>query len=240
VSRVETAQLFLAMALTVIAGWVDAVGFLRLGGLFVSFMSGNTTQMSAAFVQGHSLEAWAAAGIIALFVMGVFAGRLVAEASGIWRQAAVLILTASLLSVAVLLTLVAGQTATVTATAAMVLAMGVQNATMTHIGGAKASLTYVTGTLVKIGEKLADSVAGTGQLRAVLPYLAMWIGLALGAVGGAASYGRVATVALLAPAAAAALLALVLGGLVRHAIQTTDNSGDDNAEGRASGAGRSS
>jgi uncharacterized membrane protein YoaK (UPF0700 family) len=220
VSKVETSQLFLAMALTAIAGWVDAVGFLRLGGLFVSFMSGDTTEMSVALSQGNAWAGGAAAGLVALFVMGVFAGRLTAEACGIWRQAAVLILTASLLSVAVLLALPEAHVATVTATAAMVLAMGAQNAVMTHVGGAKASLTYVTGTLVKIGEKLADAVAGTERPSAALPYAAMWLGLAVGALGGAWAYAQVGVAALLAPAAAAALLALVLGGLVRRALNS--------------------
>lgn len=216
-SRNEIAQLLLAMTLTAIAGWVDAIGFLRLGGLFVSFMSGNTTQMAVAMAQGRTLEAAAAAGIIILFVMGAFAGRLVAEAAEAWRQAAVLILTASLLSIAVLVGLAQGQAALVTATAAMVLAMGVQNAAMGKVGEAKASLTYVTGTLVKLGETLADAFTGAEKLRAVLPYLAMWIGLALGGIAGATAYGQFGSSALLAPAAAAALLALLLGGLVRRA-----------------------
>jgi uncharacterized membrane protein YoaK (UPF0700 family) len=217
VSRNEIAQLLLAMVLTAVAGWVDAIGFLRLGGLFVSFMSGNTTQMAVAFAQGRTLEAGAAAGIIVLFVMGAFAGRLVAEAAEAWRQAAVLILTASLLSIAVLVGLVGGQAALVTATAAMVLAMGVQNAAMGKVGDAKASLTYVTGTLVKLGETLADALTGAEKLRAVLPYLAMWSGLALGGIAGATAYGQFGPAALLVPAAAAALLALLLGGLVRRA-----------------------
>jgi uncharacterized membrane protein YoaK (UPF0700 family) len=217
VSRTETAQLFLAMGLTAIAGWVDAVGFLHLGDLFVSFMSGNTTQMAAAFARGRMAEGGAAAGIVLLFVMGSFAGRLVAESAGVWRQAAVLILTASLLSIAVLVGLAPGQSALLTATAAMVLAMGVQNAAMGKVGEAKASLTYVTGTLVKLGETLADAFTGAEKLRAVLPYLAMWTGLAMGGILGASAYGRFGAAALLAPATAAALLALLLGGLVRRA-----------------------
>lgn len=36
----------LAIALAALAGYVDAIGFLRLGGFFVSFMSGNSTRLA--------------------------------------------------------------------------------------------------------------------------------------------------------------------------------------------------
>ena len=42
----ERADLTLAVVLVALAGFVDAVGFLVLGGLFVSFMSGNSTQFA--------------------------------------------------------------------------------------------------------------------------------------------------------------------------------------------------
>ena len=37
--------LLIGLCLTAVAGWVDAIGFLRLGGLYTSFMSGNTTHL---------------------------------------------------------------------------------------------------------------------------------------------------------------------------------------------------
>jgi uncharacterized membrane protein YoaK (UPF0700 family) len=37
----------LACALSALASYVDGIGFLHLGGLFASFMSGNSTRMSA-------------------------------------------------------------------------------------------------------------------------------------------------------------------------------------------------
>ncbi|MET0229353.1 MAG: DUF1275 family protein, partial [Rhodanobacteraceae bacterium] len=40
-----------AAALSWNAGYVDAVGYLSLGGFFVSFMSGNSTQLGVGIAQ---------------------------------------------------------------------------------------------------------------------------------------------------------------------------------------------
>ncbi|MDM8353607.1 DUF1275 family protein, partial [Brevundimonas diminuta] len=41
-----------------LAGYVDSLGFLHLGGVFVSFMSGNTTRLAVNLAEGR----WLAAG----------------------------------------------------------------------------------------------------------------------------------------------------------------------------------
>src|ERR1700738_4910715 len=43
----------LACALSALTGYVDGIGFLHLGGLFVSFMSGNSTRMGVSLAEGH-------------------------------------------------------------------------------------------------------------------------------------------------------------------------------------------
>src|SRR5690349_21813029 len=45
-------RLLLAVALSALAGYVDGIGFLHLGGLFVSFMSGNSTRMGVSLADG--------------------------------------------------------------------------------------------------------------------------------------------------------------------------------------------
>ena len=60
----------LACALSALAGYVDGIGFLHLGGLFVSFMSGNSTRMGVSLAEGQWLSAAEAFGLIALFVIG--------------------------------------------------------------------------------------------------------------------------------------------------------------------------
>src|SRR5260370_35851177 len=76
----------LASALSALAGYVDAIGFLHLGGLFVSFMSGNSTRMGVSLAEGQWLHAAKALGLIALFVTGPAAGRLIVLGRGANRQ----------------------------------------------------------------------------------------------------------------------------------------------------------
>src|SRR5271154_5572159 len=53
----------LACALSALAGYVDAIGFLHLGGLFVSFMSGNSTRMGVSLAEGQWTSAATSLGL---------------------------------------------------------------------------------------------------------------------------------------------------------------------------------
>src|SRR5580700_3184669 len=111
----------LACALSALAGYVDGIGYLHLGGLFVSFMSGNSTRLGVSVAQGDWSNAAAAFGLIALFVIGAACGSLIVLGRGANRQPWVLLVEASLLAVAALCYSVGLLNAAV---AAMVLAMG--------------------------------------------------------------------------------------------------------------------
>ena len=76
----------LACALSALAGYVDAIGFIHLGGLFVSFMSGNSTRMGVSLAEGQWWSAAEALGLIALFVIGAAAGSLIVLGRGVNRQ----------------------------------------------------------------------------------------------------------------------------------------------------------
>ena len=203
----ERDDLTLALALIALAGFVDAVGFLILGDLFVSFMSGNSTHFAiAAGRAAFSGQAWgpaaAAGALVGLFVAGVMAGRGIANGAPRWRRPAILSVEAILLGMAAWVPLPA-----LAAGSLLTVAMGAQNGILHAAGRTKTPLTYVTGSLVKFGEALADALIGAGQASAPWPYLAQWLGMIVGGVTGAVAYGTLGVHALTLPALAVALLA---------------------------------
>jgi len=173
----------LAACLSALAGYVDAIGFLKLGGFFVSFMSGNSTRMAVGLAEGTP-QAAEAAGLIAAFVVGVVAGSLTGRLARRQGRAAVLLLVASLLAVSAALGMA---NATLPAMGLLVMAMGAENAVFERDGEVRIGLTYMTGTLVKIGQWLTTALMG-GERFGWLPFLLLWLGLIAGAVVGASVY----------------------------------------------------
>ena len=198
---------WMAVLLAALAGYVDSIGFLQLGGLFVSFMSGNTTRMAAGLAQGDWRLAGTAGLILLLFVTGAMLGALVSSGAGPRARAVVLAVEAGLLLAAAI---AAGFVGPFVAVTCMVLAMGLENAVFLRNGQAGVGLTYMTGALVKIGHTLAAALRG-GALRDVIPPLMLWGGLTGGAILGALSFNVGGLVALYPAAGLAAALSLAAG-----------------------------
>ncbi|HTU68938.1 MAG TPA: YoaK family protein [Candidatus Baltobacteraceae bacterium] len=198
----ERAAFELGTALIAVAGCVDAIGFLRLNHLFVSFMSGNSTQLAIALVRGQHGKPGEVASIVALFVIGGVIGFALLRLAGAWGRSAVIALDAALLATAAALD--RGNFASIIP---VVLAMGVQNAAIRRVGETQTNLTYVTGTLVLMSQKIVD--AFSGPRTAWLPYAIMWFSMIVGAALGAMLYGTFGLRALFLPAAAAAVLAIL-------------------------------
>jgi len=198
----------LACALSALAGYVDGIGFLHLGGLFVSFMSGNSTRMGVSLAEGQFHAAAEALGLIALFVLGAACGSLIVLGRSRYSQSEVLLVEGLLLAAAGLCNAFGLEGLAV---AAIVLAMGLENAVFQIEGGSGLGLTYVTGALVKVGQLLAAALTGGARLGWV-PNLLLWAALVAGGVCGALVYQRIALAAIwFAGAAALALSAWVAG-----------------------------
>ena len=188
----------LAIWLALIAGYVDAYALIAYG-VYVSFMSGNTTQTGSTIGQGKLLVALPSAVAILFFVVGSFAGTWLAK-SGLRNARQVpFSVIAAVLAMIIVGTHLGNLALHADVIIAMLgLAMGLLNSTQSHIGPEPVSLTFVTGTLNKMGSHLAMAVRraplpdAQGQwdthLRRAALMASVWAGFLTGAiVSGAAS-----------------------------------------------------
>ena len=155
--RLDWAEGALATALALIAGYVDAYGIVALG-VYLSFMSGNTTQTGAQTGQSHFAAALPSALAIMFFVIGIIAGTLLTDFGGLRRSRSAL-----LGAVAALLALIIGATSltlldTKFAIVTVSLAMGMMNTTQSQVGGEPVALTFVTGDLAWLGRHLTMAI----------------------------------------------------------------------------------
>lgn len=190
-NRFDRKRQLLAIGLAGLAGFIDAVGFLSADGYFVSFMSGNTTRLGVNLAAAPAVAAIPAL-LIGGFVMGVAAGAVVSAKAGPHRKPAVLGLVSALLLGAATTHAAGLHSATL---ALLVLAMGALNNTFQRGGEVAVGLTYMTGALVKLGQALAGFALGERR-SGWAAFMALWCGLALGAVLGALAFSHVAGAAL--------------------------------------------
>jgi len=208
----STRNIWLACALSALAGYVDGIGFLHLGGLFVSFMSGNSTRMGVSLAEGEWRSAASALGLIALFVVGAAAGSLIVLGRGVHRQPWILAAEAALLAIAGLCHALGLPDAAV---AAIVMAMGMENAVFQIHGGAGLGLTYVTGALVKVGQLIASALTG-GEPFGWVPNLLLWAALVIGSVCGAIAYHWINLAAIWFAAAFALALSAIVAATIHR------------------------
>lgn len=191
--------LSLGLLLTATAGFIDAVGFIVLGGLYTSFMSGNTTQLGAGLAQGLGPALVLPASLIALFFIGSFNGSLVAQSSSRWGSPATLALV--VLSIGLCLGLHFAGFPPAQSMLALAFAAGAQNAVLQPIGAARLGTTFVTGTLFAAGQDLARATAGKAPPWRWLQHLLVWAALCLGALAGALAFASWGMDTLIGPAA---------------------------------------
>ncbi|RFC64551.1 DUF1275 domain-containing protein [Fulvimarina endophytica] len=189
-------------AISMLAGISDAIGFLATGD-FVSFMSGNTTRFAIAFADWRFDDALRIAMILAVFVLGNMIGAIALHVTG-YRIWPLLLLVSALLAASGILF---DGTHTIFALVPAVLAMGALNSAVESVAGHPVSLTYVTGALSRLGKGLGRLVTGTRNF-AFLLHVVPWLGMLVGAIGGAFLQIALPQIAFYVPAGLAAGLAL--------------------------------
>ena len=172
-----------AVMLNVVGGWIGTLGLLGLA-RNLPFMSGNTVELGAGIVHRDWHMAASVASLLAAFIVGSLGAELIGAAL---RRRGVLLLSALavLLGGAALLQWRTGDTALF----AIILAfgMGIETAVMHQAGGARISLTYVTGTIVSANRSLVAALWGRGRVADAVAYVALWSGFLAGAMIGEAA-----------------------------------------------------
>lgn len=153
-----------ALSLTMVGGFVDAVGYIALFQVFTANMSGNSVHVGMYLGQLNWMELARPLCAIVSYVVGMAVTRVAIGVAG--RVGMRRIASFTLAAEALLLALFAharpemhlGQivdqqsAAYFSLVALLAFAMGVQTATLTHIGPLTVYTTFVTGTLTKLTE----------------------------------------------------------------------------------------
>jgi uncharacterized membrane protein YoaK (UPF0700 family) len=206
---------WLAAALAMIAGFVDAYGMITYG-VYVSFMSGNTTQTGYQIAEGAYRLASLSALAILFFVVGSFVATLLAQFTGRHARRLVYGLVAVALAAIVGLTEL-GALSGSAGIASISCAMGIMNNALSRVGAQAVNVAFVTGALSRLGVSLAlalrraplsDSEGpwDTHLRRAVL-FARLWVAFLAGALSSGAATPRYGALALAAPALVLAILA---------------------------------
>lgn len=170
-----------AAALCLVAGYVDAIGYLELGHVFTANMTGNTVLLGVAIAKGDS-AAFSYIATIAAFAIGVVASTLL-------RMARVPLPAVFILAGAVLVSVTLSKPGIAVSLCLLAFVMGLQGGAISTFSGIRLPTVVVTSTLVN----LIDGLVRRGFNRAEAPpppaahmqhLAAAWIAYGVG--GGAA------------------------------------------------------
>ena len=194
--------MLLAALLAGIAGYIDAICYLHLGGAFAANMTGNLVESGIRAATGDWRRALWCLSVLIAFLLGVLASRLLLRAHRSPR-------TALLIESAVIAAAGTGLLG-LAAIPLLAAALAMQNEAVTH-GMVSVNVAFITGDIQRLGERLvAETVPGRqprpdGEPRLILAILFCY---ALGAAIGTLASG------LGAPALFCATAMLVIAALL--------------------------
>lgn len=196
----------LARLLTLVAGYVDAVGFVTLVHLFTAHQSGNSDGLGVALSGGDWTTAWRRASAIGAFLVGVALGTVIVEHYRRRRPgragAAVSTVELVALSASLCVGLVAAPAGRIlpadsgpyaAVASLLACAMGLQNTMLRRAGARNVWTTFITGVLTNMAEAFVVALyVPRGVRRARLRRTGSFFGsivvlYLLGAIAGAAA-----------------------------------------------------
>jgi uncharacterized membrane protein YoaK (UPF0700 family) len=215
-AQLENIRDVLAVALALVSGATDAIGFMRLGGVFTSVMTGNMVLLGVSGGEHDASLAIHAGAALVGYVLGTLLGARVAgnatPQQSVWPRpitAALLVELAVFVIFGIWWELAGGHpsgAATYVLIASNALALGIQSSAILRFGVSGLSTTYLTGILT-------EGVANLVRRQSPMSARRVWI---LGALTVGAGLGALLAVNVprAAPAVPLGVLALVIVGAV--------------------------
>lgn len=183
--RYQPSLIAVAICLAALAGFVDALAFVSLGGFFASFMSGNSTRLGVGLAGRDGGDALLAGALVLSFVSGVILSSVIVRAASSRREGMLVAAAAGLLVAAALVSEVRDGPL---AALFMAAAMAVVHVLLRRSSGLAAGTASLTDTLVRLGEGIADAMIDGADRWGWLAPLLLWSGFVAGAVLGAGAF----------------------------------------------------
>jgi uncharacterized membrane protein YoaK (UPF0700 family) len=219
VPKKERTNFLLTLVIAAAAAYVDATGFLLSSGVYLSFMSGNTTRAAVLVGRADWQQVTPAIGVIATFVLGTAIGTVIMGISKRQGQAMVLFTAGIALAFVAALEVYwqslrpndvpPGWLFVLTAT------MGLLNPAIQRVDRVSVALTYVTGTLAKLGTAIGSKIINHGksaagdQSETILILVSVWFAFFIGAISGGLAAARYGLRCIIAPAIVLFVLGLL-------------------------------
>jgi len=209
------------LALTFVAGSVDALSYLGLGRVFTANMTGNAVLLGLAIGQTQQLQVAHTAAAIAGFVLGVLTGARVVgpvRERVVWSRQITLALS---LECAVLLVFAIGWwligpgshgAGLIGLILLSGLAMGIQSAVARRLAVPGVATTYITGTITALVAELTAVSGAAGDRRRMSAVIGAMI---VGAVTGGLAQAYVRPAAALVPVVVVAAVLVAICGIRR-------------------------
>lgn len=175
-------RLSLALAFSVLSGYIDTLGLMVVGGAFLSFMSGNTTRLGVHLVHQEWAMVWEYLLIIGGFVIGAGIGHLIISLSK--HEALLWVLGFDCLCFMGALLLLVSPYADY-AYLPFPLAMGFQNNVQLPIGDVIIGKSFMSGLLFALGVALSKVIQKKDSFKHVFWLTLSWCSFLGGAILGA-------------------------------------------------------
>lgn len=140
-----------AAGLCLVAGFVDAIGYTEMGGVFAANMTGNSVLLAIAAVRGEGARTAVYGFTLASFLIGALAAATLRRTTG--KPTAGLGAAVALLAAAAVTTM--GHTGRL---ALLAFTMGLQGASISRFGAYNLHTVVVTGTIVRLAEYCVDHI----------------------------------------------------------------------------------